>query len=157
MIDVERKINLIDEEATIALAGKLADVARPGDIIALTGTLGMGKSVFARAFIRALGAEDEDIPSPTFSLVQTYLAGGLMVHHFDLYRLESEHDAVELGIDDAFAGSVSLIEWPDRLGAYLPVHRLDLALEPGSEEGQRTATLIAHNGWAERLRELGLG
>lgn len=157
MAEFEIKLHLADEAATEALAVRLADVLRAGDVIALIGDLGSGKSVFARAVIRALGCEDEDIPSPTFSLVQTYFAGGHLVHHFDLYRLENENDAVELGIDDAFAAGVSLVEWPDRLGAYLPPDRLDVRIETTGKEGHRYVTLHAENGWHVRLREIGLG
>lgn len=157
MTEFETKIHLADESATQALAARIADILASGDIITLIGGLGVGKSVFARTVIRALGCTDEEIPSPTFSLVQTYFAGGLLVHHFDLYRLENEHDAQELGIDDAFAAGVSLIEWPDRLGAYLPLERLDIRLEIGDEEGHRYATLYAPDNWHARLREIGLG
>lgn len=157
MAGFEIKVHLADETATETLAARLADCLGPGDVVALSGALGTGKSVFARAVIRALGCEDEEIPSPTFSLVQTYFAGGLLVHHFDLYRLDNEHDAVELGIDDAFAAGVSLIEWPDRLGAYLPPEHLDVRLEAGDKEGHRFATLRATDGWRARLRRIGLG
>lgn len=156
MVAFSVKKHLHDEAATAALGAMLADGLRPGDVIALHGGLGSGKSVFARAVIRALGAEDEDIPSPTFSLVQTYVAGGLLVHHFDLYRLERPDDALELGIDDAFSGGVSLIEWPDRLGPYLPADRLDVVFETLAEEGHRTVTLFAAEKWRRRLRSLGL-
>jgi tRNA threonylcarbamoyladenosine biosynthesis protein TsaE len=157
MVDVDVKLTLTDEAATEALAERIADEARPGDVIALVGGLGTGKTVFARAFIHALGADDEEVPSPTFSLVQTYIAGGLLIHHFDLYRLEDPEEAMELGIEDAFADGVSLIEWPDRLGPYLPADRLDVRLEVGENEGARTVMLRAHDGWRDRLAEMGLG
>lgn len=156
MIGSNVKKHLHDEAETVELATRIADLLRPGDIIALSGGLGSGKSVFARAVIRALGTDDEEIPSPTFSLVQTYLAGGLLVHHFDLYRLEHPEDALELGIDDAFAGGVSLIEWPDRLGPYLPAECLWIKFETRPREGHRTVTIGSTDGWRRRLRSMHL-
>src|SRR5579884_1615816 len=119
-----RVIDLPDEAATTALAARLAEQARPGDVIALRGDLGSGKTTFARAFIRALGG-GEEVPSPSFTLVQLYELAAATVWHFDLYRLRSPEEAWELGIEEAFAGGIALIEWPERLGALLPERRLD--------------------------------
>lgn len=142
-------------EATAALGRKLAALARPGDVIALRGDLGAGKSELARGFVRGLGLADEDVPSPTFTLVQPYETPEFTVYHFDLYRLKDAEEAFELGIDDAFADGVSLIEWPDRLGALLPARRLDLTLRMGKGETQRLATLSG-DAWAGRLAEAGI-
>ena len=93
------------------------------------------------------------MPSPTFTLVQTYDFPGLSVWHFDLYRLKSPEDAYELGIEDAFASAVSLIEWPERLGPLLPAERLDIALE--FENGEKRRARISGTGaWAARLEGL---
>ncbi|MCA1908131.1 MAG: tRNA (adenosine(37)-N6)-threonylcarbamoyltransferase complex ATPase subunit type 1 TsaE, partial [Magnetospirillum sp.] len=124
-------VHLADEAATAALGHQLASLARPGDVIALHGTLGMGKSTLARAFIRALTSQDEDVPSPTFTLVQMYEGANGDLWHFDLYRLDKPEDAFELGIEDAFVDGVSLIEWPDRLGRLMPRQRLEIHLHPG--------------------------
>lgn len=123
-------LGLPDEAATAHLGAALAAVLRPGDVVALDGDLGAGKTALARALIRAAtGDPDEEVPSPTFTLVQTYDGtNGATYWHFDLYRLEQPDDAVELDIDEAFAKGVSLIEWPARLGGYLPRRALRIAL-----------------------------
>ena len=154
-----RAINLPDENATAALAAELAACARQGDVIGLSGPLGSGKTSFARAFIRArLGANPRDhqeVPSPTFTLVETYQAdSGPAIWHFDLYRLELPEDAYELGIEDAFAEGIALIEWPERLGSLMPREHLAIALAAGMEETARTATLSPSPGWAERVAGL---
>src|SRR5580692_7817201 len=112
-------VDLPDETATAALAARIAAVAAPADIIALKGDLGAGKTAFARAFIRACGNQDE-VPSPTFTLVQVYDARPTAIWHFDLYRIRAPEEAWELGIEDAFITGISLIEWPERLRALLP-------------------------------------
>jgi tRNA threonylcarbamoyladenosine biosynthesis protein TsaE len=143
-------VDLPDETATEALASRIAAAARAADIIALRGELGTGKTTFARAFIRALGNLDE-VPSPTFTLVQIYDAGATAVWHFDLYRLRAPKDAWELGIEDAFASAISLIEWPERLGPLLPEGRLQISLSYGDSPGARLASLDAGKGWQARL------
>lgn len=144
MTDAALTLLLPDEPATARLAGGLARAARPGDAICLRGDLGAGKTALARAFVRArLDDPAEEVPSPTFTLVQTYddpQTGGL-VWHFDLYRLERPDDALELDLEDAFADGLCLVEWPDRLGPYLPRRRLDLTLTIDPDGVSRTATL----------------
>lgn len=148
-------LTLADETATKDLARRLARTAAPGDVIALSGDLGAGKTSFARAFVQALAGADEDVPSPTFTLAQLYECDAGTIWHFDLYRLEKSEDALELGIEEAFADGVSLIEWPDRLGPWLPAGRLDLLLTAGGAEGARNAELTAHGPvWTRKLREL---
>lgn len=137
---------LPDLAATRALARRLAAVARPGDVLALIGTLGLGKTELARAFIQALSGPDEEVPSPTFTLVQLYDGTAGTIWHFDLYRLARPDDVWELGFEDALGGGILLIEWPDRLGPLLPRRRLDLTLLPGDEAGARRAILAAMGG-----------
>ena len=139
-------ITLPDPAATAALAARLAAVARLGDLIALHGTLGMGKTAFARGFIRHLAGTAEEVPSPTFTLVQSYDTASGTIWHFDLYRLARPEDAWELGLEDALADGITLIEWPDRLGAELPARRLDLTLRPGVTPESRHALLDAVGG-----------
>lgn len=144
---------LPDEQATAALAARIAALARPGDIIALGGDLGAGKTTFARAFIRARGGV-EAVPSPTFTLVQVYDLGETSVWHFDAYRLRTPEEAWELGIEDAFRDGISLIEWPDRLGPLLPAHRLEIMLSAGPTPNARRAALDPGGDWARRLAPL---
>jgi tRNA threonylcarbamoyladenosine biosynthesis protein TsaE len=146
-------INLPDEAATAALAGRLAGLARPGDVIALQGELGAGKTYLARAFIRARGG-DEAVPSPTFTLVQTYDLPDGAVWHFDLYRLRAAEEAWELGIEDAFRDGISLIEWPERLGILLPLRRLLVALDFAEVRAARRAMLSGDGDWVARLAGL---
>lgn len=152
-------VALGSEAETAAIAARLARATRAGDVLALWGDLGSGKTVFARGFIRACCGPDEEVPSPTFTLVQTYEpadAKGAAIWHFDLYRLGDPDDALELDIEDAFASAISLIEWPDRLGPLLPAHRLDLALSAGDNPHRRLLTIGGDARWQARLREVGV-
>lgn len=150
-------IELPDEAATCALAAALARRSRQGDVIGLSGPLGSGKTTFARAFIGAL-REAGEVPSPTFTLVEVYQSlTGPALWHFDLYRLAKPEDAYELGIEDAFADGISLIEWPERLGALLPQEHLGVTLVPGANETQRVAQLHASPSWVPRLAGLSRG
>jgi tRNA threonylcarbamoyl adenosine modification protein YjeE len=118
--------------------------------ILLRGELGAGKSTFARAFIRALaGGAGFDVPSPTFTLVQTYPGREFEIAHFDLYRLEDPDEAWEIGLDEALDHGAALIEWPERLEGRLPADRLDLGLAVSGEG--RTARLSGHGSWRERV------
>lgn len=139
---------LAHEADTQALGGRLAGHCRPGDVIALYGDLGAGKTTLARALIRRLAGPEAEVPSPTFTLVQTYPTARLPVWHVDLYRLEDAREARELGLEDAASG-LCLIEWPERLGADLPAARLEVRL---SFDGSgRIARLLDHDDWSSRL------
>lgn len=146
-------IELTDEAATAALGARLSKIARRGDIIALKGDFGAGKTTLARAFIRALG-EDGEVPSPTFTLVQVYEAGTVPVWHFDLYRLTAAEEAWELGIEEAFTSGIALIEWPERLGGLLPQRHLAIALEFGRQPEERRAVVSGEATWHARLAEI---
>jgi len=150
------RLTLPDEAATAALAARVTARARVPDVIALAGGLGAGKTSFARAFLRARpgGGAIGEVPSPTFTLVQTYDLPGAPVWHFDLYRLVRPEEAWELGIEEAFVSAISLIEWPDRLGSLLPPDRLEVALEIADRPTARRATLIGHGAWRARIAGL---
>lgn len=148
-------IDLPDADATARLGAALAPLLAPGDAVLLKGPLGMGKSTLARGLIRALTRPDEDVPSPTFTLVQFYESDP-PIAHFDLYRLTRPEEAVEIGLDDALDRGAVLIEWPERLGddpaAWLGAARLTVQL---AEQGEgRLATVSGAGGWNERLRDL---
>ncbi len=137
---------------TERLAQRLVPYAAPGDVIGLSGTLGSGKTAFARAFIRArLGRPAEEVPSPTFTLVQLYEHPVSAIWHFDLYRLSAPEETYELGIEDAFVGAISLIEWPEKLGAMMPSDWLEVRLAPGEDEGARCVTFAPHGPRGEIL------
>lgn len=137
-------------EALEAFGARLAGVARVGDVIALAGDLGAGKTTLARGLLRGLGLEGE-APSPTFTLVQTYgpPETRLPVWHCDLYRLEDSEEAIELGLEEAFDTALVLIEWPERLGGYLPADALRLRLD-GAGEAQRRLTAAVPPAWEAR-------
>lgn len=130
------EFTLKDEAATRALAAALADIARPGLVVLLDGPVGASKTTVARGVIQTLLAragQAEDVPSPTFTLVQTYETPDLEIWHADLYRLTDTSELFELGLDAAFSSAFCLIEWPDRLGADLPpALRVELAYLPSA-------------------------
>ena len=124
-----REIILCDPAATTRLGFLLAGALRTGDVIALSGALGAGKSVLARGIVLALCPDEADIPSPTFTLVQTYdAADGTEIWHADLYRLSDQSEVFELGLIDAFGNDIVLIEWSDRLGYLEPQDALTIEL-----------------------------
>ncbi len=128
---------LADEGATEALGAALAERLKPGDVVGLKGELGAGKTTLARAILRAAaGDPDLVVPSPTFTLVEVYDTPRGTYWHFDLYRLEAPEQVYELGWEEALAGGIVLIEWPERLGALLPRH-LAVNLEVADDGGRR--------------------
>ena len=148
---------ILGETRTQALAISLAKLIKNGEQIALKGDLGTGKTLFARAFIQALCGLDTEVPSPTFTLLQTYRTeDGREIFHFDLYRIENSEEVFELNIDDAFADGISLIEWPERLGSLLPDDHLELTLSYGTVESHRHVIIAAGDNWSERLKEISI-
>ena len=149
------RIALTDAEATTRLGAAIAPRLSPGEAVLLYGPLGMGKSTLARGLIRALTRPDEDVPSPTFTLVQFYPATP-PVAHFDLYRLTRPEEAVEIGLDEALDDGCAVIEWPERLGldpsAWVgtDVLRIELA-EAGTG---RVATVSGAGAWESKLKDL---
>lgn len=124
------------EMETRALASTLARKARAGTVYALNGDLGAGKSAFARGFIQTLMG-GIDVPSPTFTLVQSYETAIGPLYHFDLYRLEEPDEVLELGWEDAMADGICLIEWPQRAGPYLPRRAIPINFTTLSAESRK--------------------
>ena len=146
---------LPDAEATARLGATIAPRLEAGEAVLLYGPLGMGKSTLARGLIRALTRPDEDVPSPTFTLVQFYESDP-PVAHFDLYRLTRAEEASEIGLDEALDDGCAVIEWPERLGddpaAWVGPDRLTIAL---SEHGEgRLATVSGVGAWETKLKDL---
>ncbi len=143
---------------TERLASRLSGVAQPGDLICLSGELGTGKTAFARSFIRSrasfAGVEVGEVPSPTFTLAQTYEMPRGDIWHFDLFRLEHPGETLELGIEDALNDGICLVEWPDRLPENLPGARLDMAFTFGATEDERRVGIVGDATWRERLAGL---
>jgi tRNA threonylcarbamoyl adenosine modification protein YjeE len=148
---------LPDQQATRALGRRLAGLLRPGDVIALRGVLGSGKTELARALIRARAGADIEVPSPSYTLVQDYRFADLLIRHIDLYRIHHPAELLELGLDAPAAGEAWLIEWPERADAVLPPDRLDLELRQGDAPDARIADLSAGSSWIERLDRLRRG
>ena len=148
------------EQNVRTFAAVLAGQTQTGDVIALSGDLGVGKTVFAKAFVRALTNEDEDVPSPTFTLVQMYDGHRgkelLTIWHFDLYRLKSAEEIYETGFEEALSDGVSLIEWPERAGNLLPKNRLTVRLEaPAGRPDKRNITITANTAdWIQRMENI---
>lgn len=142
------------------LASRLSALLKSGDILTFEGNLGTGKTEFCRAIIHALGY-DEDVPSPTFNLVQIYEPSledlsTPAVWHMDLYRLENAQDVFELGIEDGFDTALTLIEWPERMGNYLPTEHLKITLSHGDKEGSRYISFAGSPNWQDRIEGLEL-
>lgn len=138
---------LKDEAATAGVGARLAALARPGDVITLSGPLGVGKTSLARGFIAALGHEG-DVPSPTFAIVQPYDELHPQAWHVDLYRIENPSEIDELGLDSA-VDAVLLVEWPERAGTQLWPQALALSLDFGPD-GERILTVDVPPSWVGR-------
>lgn len=140
------------EEDTVRLGQKLSSIAKKGDVFALYGTLGMGKSVFSRAFVKSLTSANE-VPSPTFTLVQVYEAKDFDIYHFDLYRLKSPEEIFEIGMEEALYDGVCLIEWPQKMQGYLPKNIFRLEITP-YEQGRKIKIETTDADKKLRLQEL---
>lgn len=142
------------EEDTLKLGATLAEHAHVGDVITLSGPLGAGKTVLARGFLTAQLGKVTEITSPTYTLVHVYDTLDPPVWHFDLYRLESSNEIEELGLDEALASGISLIEWPDRAQGWLPKDRLNIDLKIDEASQLRKASLSSGPAWHARIKSV---
>lgn len=141
--------DITDEAAMAAFATAIAPGIVGGDTLLLTGDIGAGKTAFARGFIRTKLGRAEDVPSPTFTIVQTYQTPAVEIWHCDLYRLTHPDEALELGLEEAFETAICLIEWPDRLGDSAPPDALHLHFTAG--DTAHHVTLTGPSAWRDRL------
>lgn len=127
---MQKIFHSFSEQDTAELAVQFSHIAKRGDVFALYGTLGVGKSFFARAFIQELTKEKE-VPSPTFTLVQSYDSANFVINHFDLYRLKDPDEVFELGFEEAVYQGVTLIEWPEKAGTWLPqdIFKIEISIK----------------------------
>ena len=150
-------VTLANEQATVRFARDISAALEPGDLVTLSGALGAGKTTFARALIRQLAADDTiEVPSPTFTLMQTYELSRFALVHADLYRLSGAAELAELGFDDLPDGTVILLEWPDRAAGLLPPDRLDITftLTPQLGAEERNARVVGYGAFAERVERI---
>jgi tRNA threonylcarbamoyl adenosine modification protein YjeE len=153
-VDPIWRIDLPSLQATEAFAGQLAEWLRPGDFLALSGDLGVGKTAFARSLIRSLAGDPSlEAPSPTFTLMQIYDGPGYPIVHADFYRIRHPDEVANLGWDEAIEGALVLVEWPQRAEQALKADRLeiDLAMIPELGAEARRATLVGHGAFAARV------
>ena len=147
-------LDVPSEDGMAALGARLAAHVEPGDIILLDGPIGAGKTHLARALIQSLLKTPEDVPSPTFTLVQTYQSPRFDIWHADLYRLADSSELIELGLDEAIGNAVVLIEWPDRLPPELAeTASLRIAIEPRGDTRSVRFTALSPR-WTATLAEI---
>ena len=155
VVDEVITLELSDLAATYGFAARLAFVLQGGDVIALRGDLGAGKTELARALLRARAGSSLEVPSPTFTIVQDYPLDGLTIRHIDLYRIADPEELVEIGLADGpDADEVWLIEWPERAGGRLAGALLEIELEEPSDPDARIARLKGDKAWTARLGAL---
>ena len=146
------QITLPSPEATAALAARLGSMLAPGDVLLLSGGIGAGKTHFARALIQSMQDDPEEVPSPTFTLVQVYDTPKGELWHSDLYRLSHPDEVVELGLIDAFETAICVVEWPDRLNDLAPGNALSLDFAMTDRAGERILTFsVPGREWSDRL------
>lgn len=150
------KGTLRGEEGTCLLGKMIASSVERNDLICLKGELGSGKTSFARAFISTLNKDARDITSPTFALLHTYESTKGMIWHFDLYRLKSQSELLELGLKEALREGVTLIEWPEIAETYLPDSRIEITFSYTEDNNARNFELVAYGDRIEAIRALNL-
>ena len=155
MSAIPSHVLLRSPEETAAIAAKMARVLTGGDTLLLVGDIGAGKTHFARHLIQNCLGYQEDIPSPTFTLVQTYDGPNSEIWHSDLYRLSTPEEVIELGLIDAFESEICLIEWPDRLEELTPKNALTLSLAMTEQAGERSLEINwSDPKWDKKLKDI---
>lgn len=151
-------LNVAGEKDTAAFAEKLSALVKKRDVLTLNGTLGAGKTAFARAFIRSVCAAEVDVPSPTFNLLLLYDSPKGPIYHYDFYRLEDPEEVWELDVEEAYEEGITLMEWVERLEDLGPEDPLEIRIifPENGLEGERIITLTGSNNWQKRLKELTL-
>src|SRR5580698_8256666 len=152
-------VTIPNEAALVAFMTDIAGALEPGDLVTLSGDLGAGKTTFARALIRYLAGDDKiEVPSPTFTLMQTYELPHFLLVHADLYRLSGTAELAELGFDDLPDGAVVLLEWPDRAAEFLPPDRFDITFTLAPELGAeaRNVRYVGYGAFAPRAERIAL-
>src|ERR1700722_3622863 len=147
-------VTIPNEAAMVAFMTDIAGALEPGDLVTLSGALGAGKTAFARALIRYLAGDDTvEVPSPTFTLIQSYELPRFALAHADFYRLSGAAELAELGFDDLPIGTVVLLEWPDRAAGFLPSDRIDitLTLAPQLNSEVRNARVVGYGVCGQRV------
>ena len=150
-------LTLTSPDETAVLATRIKDRLSPGDILLLNGVIGSGKTHFARSLIQAAMTDPEDVPSPTFTLVQQYDTELGEIWHADLYRLTAAEEVDELGLTEAFDTAICLIEWPDRLGSARPLSALTLDFRTAPDQGEDTRVVTVtwtDPKWTEKLETI---
>ena len=142
--------HLKNDSETAEFARQIATLVGAGDILLLDGPVGAGKTAFSRALIQSLLPVPEDVPSPTFTLVQTYDTPDFEIWHCDLYRLTSPDEVFELGLDDAFTQALCLIEWPDRLDGTVPKDATTLSFDYADVDS-RTVRVSGTKPWVKHV------
>ena len=149
-----RKIILYSETDTQLIAKRIGQLLLPGDVILLRGGIGAGKSFFARSLIQSLLDIPEEVPSPTFTLVQTYTTKVGEIWHVDLYRLRTLREVDELGLFEAFKSAITLVEWPELLSQVVPSSSLYLDFKVRKDDFIRELTLYSKSAdWSKRLKQ----
>ena len=150
------KLTLNSPQETVVLAAQLGDTLKPGDTILLEGSIGSGKTHFARALVQSVLAVPEDVPSPTYTLIQIYNTRVGEIWHSDLYRLSSVAEIEELGLIEAFDTSICLIEWPERLGALAPRTALLIRFTTDSDDQDTRHLVLSWSDpkWVTKLENL---
>jgi len=153
----QNRLILPSPDATCALASAMGPVLRAGDVLLLEGGIGAGKTHFARCLIQALLPEPEDVPSPTFTLVQVYDGADFEIWHSDLYRLTDPDQVVELGLTEAFETALCLVEWPDRLADLVPQDALWLRFSDAGDDADARVLQLGWSAgdWGARLQGIG--